>query len=175
MWKQNFKFIESRACFIKGFQRRFYQGSTDHRGVPGAPGRVVTLLPSPTTADCVSGLAFKIADCDVDEVLQILDFREKGGYDRFMVEAFHLQPPHEALPEKCLCYLATEGNEEYLGPDTDEAMARQIATAVGPSGPNREYLLNLADGLRRLGEHDDHVFLLETLVKKLEVQTEQFA
>jgi cation transport protein ChaC len=32
---------------------------------------------------------------------------------------------------------------------------------VGPSGPNRDYLLNLAEALRALGDHDAHVFEIE--------------
>ena len=44
---------------------------------------------------------------------------------------------------------------------SEEAIARQIASATGPSGRNRDYVLHLADALRALGADDAHVFAVE--------------
>jgi cation transport regulator ChaC len=161
IWKQNFPFVEVRCCRIEGYRRVFYQGSTDHRGVPGSPGRVVTLVPDPDGT--VIGLAFLLDDESREATLDALDFREKGGYCRVEVDAVDIKT-EERLPEKCISYIASPENEEYLGFASNEVIAEQIAASVGPSGTNAEYLIKLADGLRALGASDDHVFTLERLV-----------
>ena len=52
-----------------------------------------------------------------------------------------------------------------------EAMARQIASSIGPSGANSEYLFRLAAALRRLKPDltavDAHLFQLEALVAEM--------
>ncbi|MCT7654388.1 gamma-glutamylcyclotransferase [Oceanimonas sp. NS1] len=47
-------------------------------------------------------------------------------------------------------------------------MAAQIAHAHGPSGSNRDYLLNLAEALARQGVRDDHVAGLVALLPPVE-------
>jgi hypothetical protein len=96
MRKVNFPHVESMVCQVRGYARRFYQGSTDHRGVPGLPysshhnasgrpGRVVTLLPE--EGAITVGIAYKVrgqgttpmgcvADAkDVQAVMKYLDYR----------------------------------------------------------------------------------------------------
>jgi cation transport regulator ChaC len=60
-----------------------------------------------------------------------------------------------------LVYIATHENAAYLGPATEREIAAQIAASCGPSGPNSEYLLELAKALRELGKFDAHVFEIE--------------
>ena len=43
VWKVGFEYEERVICCAPGFRRRFYQGSTDHRGTVERPGRTVTL------------------------------------------------------------------------------------------------------------------------------------
>jgi cation transport protein ChaC len=58
-------------------------------------------------------------------------------------------------------YIATEDNAAYLGEAAERDIARQIAASSGPSGRNRDYLVELAAALRVLGKIDAHVFAIE--------------
>lgn len=157
IWKADFAYLERRSAYIAGWERRFWQGSHDHRGTLEAPGRVVTLTPAPG-AIC-HGMAYRITP----ETLAPLDHREKNGYLR-EITSMHFADGSEA---QGLVYMATDDNPAFLGPAPLEAMARQIASAVGPSGPNRDYLINLASALRDLQVEDAHIFALEQQLNRL--------
>jgi cation transport protein ChaC len=151
IFKPDFPFLEQRAASIQGWTRRFWQGSHDHRGTETAPGRVVTLVPDPD-AVC-HGMAFLVTP----EEFAHLDHREKNGYLRLATQMQF----DDGSSDEGIVYIATHDNAAYLGPADEHAIARQIATARGPSGPNSEYLLGLAQSLRALGKPDPHVFEIE--------------
>ena len=151
IFKADFPFLQRRPARIAGWTRRFWQGSHDHRGTEAAPGRVVTLVPE-DGAVC-HGMAYLVTP----EQFAHLDHREKNGYLRLATDiAFD-----DGSSVEGLVYIATHENAAYLGPAPERDIARQIAHARGPSGPNSEYLLELAKALRELGKHDTHVFEIE--------------
>ena len=162
MWRPEFEYRARCVGFVRGWQRWFFQGSTDHRGVPGAPGRVVTLLPS-ANGVCW-GVAFRPSG-EAASVLKSLDYREKGGYRR-MVLPFFRGEGVRLPPQRVLIYLAGRDNPNYLGPAPLADMAAQIARAHGPSGANSEYLFKLAATLRAMSVTEQHVFELEERVRQ---------
>lgn len=151
IYKVDFPYLEKRPATIRGWERRFWQASHDHRGTPEAPGRVVTLIES-AGASC-KGMAYRVSP----DVFEHLDVREKNGYLRFATTMTFEDGSHD----EGLVYIATEDNEAFLGHAPDADIARQIAGATGPSGPNSEYLLRLAESLRKLGDECPHTFAIE--------------
>jgi cation transport regulator ChaC len=157
IFKADFPFIERRPASIANWTRRFWQGSHDHRGTETAPGRVVTLVPDPG-ATC-HGMAYLVTP----QVFAHLDHREKNGYLRLATEIRF----EDGGSVEGLVYIATHENAAYLGPATERDIALQIAASRGPSGPNSEYLLELAKALRDLGKEDQHVFEIEKHLAEL--------
>ncbi|QOY93273.1 gamma-glutamylcyclotransferase [Massilia sp. UMI-21] len=157
IWKADFPFLERRPASIAGWSRRFWQGSHDHRGTESAPGRVATLAPL-EGASC-HGMAYLVTP----EEFAHLDHREKNGYLRLATDMTF----EDGSVAEGIVYIATHDNAAFLGPASEQDIARQIATARGPSGPNSEYLLALAEALRALGKHDEHVHAIEAHLRSL--------
>lgn len=156
VWRPAFEHLERAPGAVRHFARRFWQGSPDHRGVPHAPGRVVTLVPEP---DAVCwGMAYRVSPAVRHEVIEALDERESGGFERLELEVRFADPARESA--RALVYVAPRGNPNFLGPAPFDEMVTQVVAASGKSGANAEYVLRLAQSLRELGVDDDHVFQL---------------
>lgn len=118
-------------------------------------------------------MAYKIPADKTEAVLKHLDFREKNGYERRYVQffPFDLTEIGDVPTKHIIIYVATHDNESFAGPTGGlTAIADQILDAVGPSGPNPEYVYKLADAMRRYfpEQIDEHLFEIEILLKKLE-------
>ncbi|KAH3496809.1 hypothetical protein KXW24_002262 [Aspergillus fumigatus] len=93
IWKPPPHYDQRVPGYIDGYVRRFWQASTDHRGTPEAPGRVVTViergfwesLDDPhahleSSTARVWGAAYHIPASHAEEVHDYLDEREIDGY-----------------------------------------------------------------------------------------------
>mmetsp|Transcript_31998 Transcript_31998/g.57291 ORF Transcript_31998/g.57291 Transcript_31998/m.57291 type:complete len:188 (-) Transcript_31998:110-673(-) len=167
--RPGFEYADKVVGYVKDYRRVFYQGSTDHRGVPDAPGRTVTLEP------CVGqrcwGAAFLCrGSAEFEErVMKELEWREKQYDHRAYVDVFTDSEERPTVPG-ALTFIATPdtlANPNYLGPAPLDAIARQIATSRGPSGPNYEYLFSIADAMREIQAEDAELYELEAMVQAL--------
>ena len=161
VWRPAFPFRERVVATLSGHARRFWQGSTDHRGVPEAPGRVVTLIEH-AASECL-GVAYRVAADESGPVLSGLDHREKGGYERRLLPLSLV----DGRPVEALVYLATHRNPNYLGPASLADIAAQVCASRGPSGPNDEYVFELAAFVEREGAEEPHVQELAAHVRAL--------
>lgn len=117
------------------------------------------------------GCVYYIPPHKAQEVSDYLDVREQDGYTihrvTFIVEISpddanmsdpHLQAAIAQLPKdgsgrpfiESLVYIGTVENESFVGPEAIQDTAHIIRYSEGPSGLNREYLINLNEALKSL-------------------------
>ncbi|GJQ67421.1 hypothetical protein Trydic_g5100 [Trypoxylus dichotomus] len=166
IWKVDFPYESKLIGYIKGYNRRFYQHSTDHRGTPEKPGRVVTLIPTKDSEACVWGIAYKIKSENVENVVNHLDYREKGGYKRKQVTFY---PQNGLEPFQLIVYYGASDNFQFAGEADLDSIAKQVVSSIGPSGTNLDYVCSLAKSMREIAPNvkDDHLFALEAKVLEI--------
>ena len=144
IWKTGFDYERAELGFIRDRARRFWQGSSDHRGTPDAPGRVVTLVDMP--GESCWGMAFLIPAKQIAATMVELDYREKNGYVR---EAVMI----ETRSGECLegiTYHADVTNPHFLG----DARLEEIAAQIHRSVPTK----NLETASRQLSPSTSHSY-----------------
>lgn len=122
--------------------------------------------------DQIWGTAYRIAAAHVAEVKEYLDIREINGY------TIHYTPFHPASDSnsdtentiRTLVYIGTPENAQFVGPQDPQALAEHIYASEGPSGLNRDYLLELERALDELSPEsgDAHVTDLSNRVREIE-------
>jgi len=184
IWRPGFPYTRKFNAYVRGFKRRFWQRSCDHRGTAESPGRVVTIVPTseyntlqPTRLphddddEKVWGTVYCIKHEDAIQVLECLDIREKGGYHREQVPVY---VDGDIFACSAVLYVGSVSkliNTEFVGPEDIDATAKIIATSAGMSGPNIDYLYNLAASLRNMALHDAYLFELERRVRAITLET----
>ncbi|OJJ48612.1 hypothetical protein ASPZODRAFT_130702 [Penicilliopsis zonata CBS 506.65] len=142
IWKPPPHYDQRIPGYIDGYVRRFWQASTDHRGTPEVPGRVVTVierefwetLDDPqahleSASGKVWGAAYHIPASHAEEVHDYLDIREIDGY------TVHYTPFHpisavpasaattttttqaggsSSSPITCMVYIGRPSNPQFL-------------------------------------------------------------
>lgn len=163
----------SYPCICKGWSRRFAQKSTDHRGNDEFPGLVATMIENSffigknavhierkdSRIGCI-GVVYLIPRMAVSQLIAELDHREKGGYDKHLIDVECLSStPHNKRGDitKALVYIGTTDNPQFSYHLDIRKAAAIISVARGPSGNNVEYLLQLCKAVRRFGVHDPHL------------------
>ncbi len=162
IYKVDFPFLDKALGYINGWQRRYWMASQDHRGTPAKPGRVLTIDKSVGT-DCF-GVAYLIKP----EVLIDLDHREQNGYLREVVD----MTTQDNKKQQAITYIGDPNAPVYDAETDNQVIAQIIFNSVGPSGPNIDYALHMADALRNHKQHDDHIFDIEQRLKQLKFSNE---
>ncbi|KAB5553510.1 hypothetical protein DKX38_010821 [Salix brachista] len=136
VWNPGFEYDEKVTGFIKDYRRVFDLACIDHRGTPESPARTCTL-------EYVEGaICWGAAYC------------VRGGPKREKLAMEEGEPSEPALTG-VIVFTSTPdkvSNKYYLGPAALEEMARQIATAHGPCGNNRDYLFSLEKAMFAIGK-----------------------
>ncbi|KAL2815461.1 ChaC-like protein-domain-containing protein [Aspergillus granulosus] len=196
IWKPPPHYDQRVPGYIEGYVRRFWQASTDHRGTPEQPGRVVTVIErgfwetlddphapfEPASTNRVWGAAYHIPSSHAEEVHDYLDVREIDGYSVHYTP-FHPFSPDSAAPKTalesvsspitCMVYIGQPSNPQFLRDPArrePQDVAEVISRGHGQSGKNTEYLYLLEKALEGigLGSADMHVTDLVRRVRAIE-------
>jgi cation transport protein ChaC len=161
IWEPGFDFADRRVATLRGYRRAFCMTSIVYRGTPEAPGLVLALDRGDGRGSCV-GVAYQVAAEGAAATLAYLRERELVSYA--YTEARLPVELEDGTAVEALAYVSNPQHAQYRGGLSLAAQAEVIARAVGPRGPNREYLLNTVASLEALGLHDPDLARLVELV-----------
>jgi cation transport protein ChaC len=161
IWQPGFDFDDKRVAVLRGYRRAFCMTSIMYRGTPDAPGLVLSL--DLDAAGSCTGVAYHVPAGSAEPTLAYLRERELVSYA--YDEAHVTLELDSGRQVEALAYVSNRDHPQYCGGLSLEDQADVIARAVGPKGPNADYLLNTVASLEALGLHDPDLVRLADLVR----------
>lgn len=163
MWDPGFHPAETVRARLRGYARTFCMRSTRYRGTTETPGLVLG-LDAEDDAEC-SGLALRVAEADLDHVMDYLRERElvTGAYEERVLPVSLA----DGRRIEAIAYVMRRDHEQYVGGMCHREQAEIIARATGGRGPNAEYLFNTARHLAEIGLADAWLEQLSEDVRRL--------
>ncbi|KAI4380213.1 hypothetical protein MLD38_006431 [Melastoma candidum] len=170
MWNPGFDYDEKILGYIKDYKRVFDLACIDHRGTPDHPARTCTL--EKDEGSICWGVAYCVRGGPEKEKLamEYLEHRECEYDKKTLVDFYKECEPSHPILEGVIVFTSTPDkvlNKYYLGPAPLEDMAKQIATAFGPCGNNREYLFRLEKAMFDIGHEEDDIIELANEVRRV--------
>jgi len=159
MWRPGFPFVERKGAVLHGRRRAFCIYSVHHRGTYERPGLVLGLA----AGGSVRGAAYRVAEADWPEVYAYL--REREQPTETYVEASRQARLADGRAVETLVFLSDTAHPQWAGALSLERQAELITGAVGLSGRNEDYLIDLVNHLRQEGIRDEG---MERLLKLVE-------
>lgn len=144
MWDPGFDYLQSAPAMLRGYHRAFCVYSHRYRGTPERPGLVLGL----DRGGCCRGIAFLVADAQVECVLETLWAREMS---RLVYRPRLVPVDIGSAKVNALTFVADRDHESYAGRLELAIIARTIADCSGARGPNADYLFNTLRHLDALG------------------------
>lgn len=167
IWHPGFDFVDKRLATLPGYRRSFCMASIRYRGTPEAPGLVLALDAEPAS-ECV-GVAYRVPAASAGATLEYLRAREliSYAYDEAWLTVRLAQDDGDGGGGEieAVTFVINRGHAQYRGGLTLQDQADVIARAVGPRGPNADYLMNTVESLEALGLHDAELVRLAELVR----------
>lgn len=159
MWNPGFAFDASEPVLLRGYHRRFCVWSYRYRGTREKPGLVLGL----DHGGACWGMALRIPKAEVAESAEYLWYREmiSAIYEPRLVPLSLSEGVVDAVT-----FRVNPEHDQYRDNRELEEAARIIGSAVGPKGPNRDYLNSTMDHLRDLNLRDARLERLWQLVEQ---------
>lgn len=147
IWRPDFEVVERRPARVHGWHRALQMWSRVNRGTPACPGLVFALL----SGGCCQGMALRVAQQDVNDVLEKLWLREMvtGVYDP---KWLHCATPQGAVT--ALAFTLSRKSSNFCGDLTPAQFQQIFRHARGRYGTTLDYAEQTFEGLKTVGIHD---------------------